>query len=60
MWRDIVALARSWWQVDRIRTPPRDGALLRLSPPCLVRVRGAVLGFAARRHSRGLARGDTT
>lgn len=33
-------LLRSWWQVDRVRVSPREGRLLRLSPPCIVRIMG--------------------
>lgn len=30
----------SWWQADRVRVSPREGRLLRLRPPCIVRVAG--------------------
>jgi hypothetical protein len=34
----LVSLLRSWWQVDRVRISPREGALLRLQPPCLLMI----------------------
>ncbi len=35
-----VRLLRSWWQADRVRISPREGRLLRLEPPCIVRIGG--------------------
>jgi hypothetical protein len=33
---ELIDLIRSWWRVDRIRASPREGRLLRLSPPCIL------------------------
>jgi len=38
--RDVFALIRSWWQVDRVRISPAEGRLLRLIPPCIICVNG--------------------
>ena len=32
----IVELLKSWWRVDRIRSSPAEGRLLRLQPPAFV------------------------
>jgi hypothetical protein len=41
-WRDLLnsagSLVRDWWQVDRVRASPREGRLMRLQPPCIIRV----------------------
>jgi hypothetical protein len=34
----VAALVADWWRVDRIRASPREGQLLRLRAPCLLRV----------------------
>lgn len=31
-------LIRAWWHADRVRVSPREGRLLRLQPPCIVRI----------------------
>lgn len=54
--RAIAALARSWWQVDRVRISPREGRLLNLRPPCLLRIDGAIAQVTARQAGQG-ARG---
>ncbi len=38
LFASAVNLLRYWWQVDRIRVSPREGQLLRLRPPCLIKV----------------------
>ena len=43
MWKLATALARLlhwWWRSDRIRAPPSEGRLLRLEPPCFLRIAG--------------------
>lgn len=39
--RDLCRLLRSWWRVDRIRTPSSAGQLLRLDTGCLLNVAGS-------------------
>ncbi|MEX2216808.1 MAG: hypothetical protein WD768_22025 [Phycisphaeraceae bacterium] len=34
----LVRLLRWWWQADRVRISPREGRLLRLRPPCILRI----------------------
>lgn len=41
LWRELVALARAWWRVDRIRVAPGEGELLRLRPGAILRVGAA-------------------
>jgi hypothetical protein len=36
--REFWRLVRQWWQVDRIRVSPRQGRLLRIEPPAIIRV----------------------
>lgn len=36
LWSSLRDLFRAWWRVDRIRISPREGRLLRLTPPCLL------------------------
>jgi hypothetical protein len=43
-----------WWRVDRIRTPPGDGRLLRLAPADFVRI----VGESAEVRSREVIEGD--
>jgi hypothetical protein len=38
--KSVGRLLRWWWESDRIRAAPSEGRLLRLVPPCLLRVRG--------------------
>ena len=38
--RSAWLAARWWWKVDRVRISPREGRLLRLEPPCLLRLGG--------------------
>jgi hypothetical protein len=40
MWRRLLAGLWRWWRADRIRAAPGEGRLLRLRPPCFLRVRG--------------------
>ena len=48
MIRAFLDCLRAWWRVDRIRASPRDGSLLRLSPPCLVVIGGQSFEIAHR------------
>jgi len=34
----LARLAHSWWQVDQVRASPTEGRLLRLRPPCYLRI----------------------
>lgn len=34
--KDTARLIESWWKIDRVRISPREGRLLRLTPPCVV------------------------
>jgi len=47
MWQELLrstgGLVRDWWNVDRIRISPRDGRLMRLRPPCIIRVSGQIV-----------------
>jgi hypothetical protein len=36
----VASLLHWWWRCDRIRASPREGRLLRLTPPCFVRIAG--------------------
>src|SRR5262245_38096901 len=38
--RSLRGLIRAWWDVDRVRISPREGKLLGLVPPCVIRVQG--------------------
>lgn len=42
-------LLRSWWQADRVRVSPLEGRLLRMQPPCIVRVLGRYAQVRGRR-----------
>jgi hypothetical protein len=44
----LVALVRSWWQVDRVRVSPREGRLLRLGPSWFIRVAGCTAAIERR------------
>ena len=44
----LLALVRSWWRCDRVRVSPREGRLLRLKPPCLVRVGDTIIDVTSR------------
>lgn len=44
----LVRLARSWWRCDRPRASPREGRLLRLTPPCLLRVGDTLVELTSR------------
>ncbi len=51
MWKLAMALARLlhwWWRCDRIRAPPSEGRLLRLVPPCFLRIAGEPAEIVAR------------
>jgi len=49
---NLAQLVVSWWQVDRIRTSPSAGRLLRLQPPCVVVVEDRPAEVLARTVSR--------
>ena len=52
MWRVVRAAARlvhCWWHGDRVRASPREGKLLRLAPPCFVRLAGEPAAVVRRR-----------
>jgi hypothetical protein len=52
VWRLVKTTARLlhlWWSADRIRISPREGRLLRLPLPCLLRIRGELIEVTARR-----------
>ena len=38
--RACLDLLAAWWRADRVRISPREGALLRLQPVCLVMIAG--------------------
>jgi hypothetical protein len=38
LWASAVALLSEWWRVDRIRSSPREGRLLRIGARCVLRV----------------------
>jgi hypothetical protein len=44
----VASLLHSWWHSDRIRCPPAEGRLLRLRPPCYLRLRGEPLQVISR------------
>ena len=44
----LLHLARSWWRSDRPRASPREGRLLRITPPCLVRVGDTIVELTSR------------
>ncbi|MFM9963230.1 MAG: hypothetical protein ACKV2Q_18635 [Planctomycetaceae bacterium] len=44
----LLDCLRSWWRVDRIRTSPAEGRLLRLHPPCFVVIGGRSFEVAHR------------
>jgi hypothetical protein len=51
MWKLATALARLlhwWWRCDRIRAPPSEGRLLRLVPPCFLRIAGEPVEVVSR------------
>jgi hypothetical protein len=51
MWKLATALARLlhwWWRSDRIRAPPSEGRLLRLVPPCFLRIAGEPVEVVSR------------
>lgn len=50
-WRLLSKLSgwiRSWWRVDRVRVSPTEGRLLRLEPPCWLRVEGTLVEVFSR------------
>jgi hypothetical protein len=49
MWRRLLAGLWRWWRADRIRAAPAEGRLLRLRPPCFLRVRGRTVEVLRRR-----------
>lgn len=34
----VTGLIKDWWRADCIRVSPRDGQLLRIQAPCIIRV----------------------
>ena len=44
-----VRLFTNWWQADRVRTSPREGSLLRLRVPCIIRIHGRYAQVIGRR-----------
>ena len=44
----VASLLHSWWRGDRIRSPPAEGRLLRLRPPCYLLLRGQSLEVTSR------------
>ena len=47
--KQLHGLARSWWRIDSIRISPAEGRLLRLQPPCYLRLGAEVLEITRRR-----------
>lgn len=45
----LIGLVRDWWRVDRIRSSPREGRLLRLEPGDLLRLAGVTVTVIDRR-----------
>ncbi len=41
-------LLRQWWRVDRIRISPQQGQLLRIEPPCIIRVNSVIAQVLSR------------
>jgi hypothetical protein len=51
MWllaRAVGRLLHYWWRSDRIRVSPCEGRLLRLAPPCFLRIAGESAEVVAR------------
>lgn len=51
MWRLVASLwslGLSWWRVDRLRISPREGRLLRISPPAILRIGSRLLEVVSR------------
>ena len=46
--RNLIQLARAWWQVDRPRISPSVGRLLRIEPPAILRIGPQVAGVVGR------------
>jgi hypothetical protein len=58
MWsmvRDILRLIRCWWQIDRPRVSPREGRLLRISPPAIVKIGSQLFEVVSRTAGEGPA-----
>jgi hypothetical protein len=47
--RDLCRLLRSWWRIDRVRVPPREGELLHLKVGDVVVVERCVVQVTSRR-----------
>ena len=47
--RDLLRLLSRWWRVDRVRVSPTEGRLLRLEPPCILRIGDRVLEVVRRK-----------
>lgn len=45
----LPQLIWSWWRRDKIRVSPAEGRLLRLQPPCYLRLLGETVEVRARR-----------
>jgi hypothetical protein len=56
MWSLVSSMGRllhCWWRGDRIRVSPREGRLLRLKPPCFLRIAGEPVQVTRRQVIRG-------
>src|SRR5215475_6028072 len=53
--KDLVQLIRSWWRADRLRISPREGRLLRISPPAIVRIGSQLFEVVSRTTGEGPA-----
>ncbi len=49
LFETVWKLIRSWWCVDRVRISPREGELLRLDVPCILRIGAKVVQVSKRR-----------
>ncbi len=48
LWKELWHTIISWWRIDRIRSSPRDGELLRLSPGTIISVRSRLAEVVGR------------
>ena len=49
----FARLLHWWWRSDRIRVSPAAGRLLRMAPPCFLRIAGVPAEVVARQVIRG-------
>ena len=49
--KTLTSLVRSWWHVDQIRVSPVEGRLLRLQPPCYLRINTETIELVQRRRA---------